>query len=139
MLINTTLMCMFSSGMIVVAVTSPAVYAPEIASVFMGVFGGLMVQLWTVEARKPTRRVMIADIMASAFCGYVSKVMGVPSCMGIVNKFLPKDSQVVFDATNHLGAIIVISGIAGMVGAGLIRKGLDRLNPAWMNGDGKNH
>lgn len=137
MLINTSLMFAFSSGMIVIAVTSPADYAPDIASVFMGVFGGLMVQLWTVEDRKPTRRVMMADIMASAFCGFTSKVMGVPTCLGIINKFLPEDSKLVFDATNHLGAIIVISGLAGMVGVGLLRKGLDKLNPAWMNGNGK--
>lgn len=129
--INTTMALAMSSFGVVVAVTSPVQYAPDIASIFVGVCGGLLVQGWTIEARKPTKSVMASDIAASAFSGYMSRVIGVPVCVGFMNKFLPEDFQLKFDPTNDIGWVVICAGLAGMVGAHFLRKFLDRVNPGW--------
>lgn len=136
-MINTTIMLAITSGVLAVTAAAPSTNAPFIASIFAGLFGGLIVQGWTYEIRKPTKAVMIADIGASAFSGIIANAVGVKGCVAIFNYLIPGEEPVVeFEIANHLGTTLVIAGLAGMVGAGLLRKLMDRLNPTWMNGNG---
>ena len=131
---NTSLFAAISWMGVALAVVSPAQYAPTIASVCMGLAGGLLIQGWTRAKRKPTREVMLADLGASIFSGYISMVIGVPSCLAIVNYFIPGDDlDLKFDPANHIGWVIVLAGLAGMIGVPIFRRGLDFLTPGWEN------
>ena len=132
--LNTTMLIAASSYGIVMAVVSPGQYAPEIGSVFLGIFGGAMVQLWSVDVRKPTRKVMIADTMASALSGFAVPCLGVPLIIHIINRFF--GLEITFELKDSLGVTLIVAGVAGMFGAGLIRKYLDKFNPGWMGKNG---
>lgn len=130
MMIDTTFMMLMASLGMVFAVSAPADYACQFAAVFMGLIGGLMVQGWTSEKVKPTPRVMAADIAASVFMGYAAYVAGMPACIACLNEVLPEKLQVTFDPARELGFVIIFSGLAGMAGAGLIRRWwLPRISP----------
>ena len=131
-MIDTTIALTMASGVLVISAVSPAGYAANIGAISAAVFGGLIVQGWTKEQRKPTRIVMASDIGASVFAGYASKVIGIPTCLALINKFImPKDMPLVFDPVDYLGTVIVIAGVAGMLGAGVLRKVFDKINPGW--------
>lgn len=138
-MLDTTIMLAATSAMLAVtAATPPTPNAPFIASIFAGLFGGLIVQGWTYEARRPTKPVMISDVGASVFSGLIANTIGIKGCVAILNWLVPGEQAVLeFETTDHLGATLVVAGMAGMVGAGLLRKMMDRINPQWMNGDGK--
>ena len=137
-MIDTTIVMAAASGAIVISAISPAGYAANIGAIAGAVFGGLIVQGWTKEQRKPTPVVMASDIAASAFAGYASKVMGIPTCLALINKFvMPKDAPLIFEPADYLGSVIVIAVIAGMLGSGVIRKIFDKVNPGWGATNGK--
>lgn len=126
-MINTSIALAVASGGValstaVTAVSNPSKYALEIAATFAGVFGGLIWQLWTSEQLKPTRRVMIADIMASAFSGFVVSVLGLPACLAFANKFMPEDAKIVLEPSRYLVGTLALAVLAGMYGAHFIRK-----------------
>lgn len=121
------------------ATVAPVQYAAEMAAGFAGMFGGITIQLWTMEVRKPTRRVIIADMMASFVSGIAVSIFGVPTCLAIINKLMPAGAELTVPPQKLLWATLFFAWFAGAAGAGFIRKRLDTINPDWARPNGNSN
>lgn len=64
-----------ANSALLLAVTSGFTeWVPHIACIIAGVIGGTIVQLKTVDERRPTRKVILGDLLASAVGGFMAYV-----------------------------------------------------------------
>lgn len=121
-----------SLALVAVSVTPFNFFFSELASGFCGGLGGVMVQLWTMDVRRPTKKVVCADMIASFWGGIAVSVVGVPTFLAGINKYLmPEDVQLAIDPAKLLWGTLLLAVLGGALAAGLIRKLFDRLNPNW--------
>jgi len=135
-MLNTSLLLLCANiGVVTVLATFYEDVPPGLLAVFVGVIGSVVVQVATSNARRTTPRMMIFDVACGGFLGFVVSVLGPETVVGLANKWLKEDSQIVFQPTQNLGWLIIVSFLAGTLGDFLGRKWMDRWYPGW-EGDG---
>lgn len=136
---TTAALTLFSASA-VLATTSPAAYAPDALALFLGFVGALIWQGWTKQVRKPTNSVMLADLAAGTLCGFISKVVGIPTCVSLINKWvMPVEAPLVFKDTDNIRWVAIAACIAGILSSPTIRYMLDKFIPGWDKEDGRPH
>lgn len=100
-----TLLAASSAWLSTLLATGGAVSTPALSCIVAGVFGGAITQLLTIDARKPTKKVIVGEIMCSGLSG-----------LGTFAYF-----------DNHLALTIVISAVAGGAGAWLWHAAIDMI------------
>lgn len=97
------------------ALLSVEEYSADLSCIFAGLLGGAITQLLTYDTRRPTRNLVIADVLSSGVLGFASMILKIYSEKGL-------DFRV----------ILLVAIAAGSTGSYGFRALVDKFKPGWI-------
>ena len=91
-------------------------WSQDLACCLSGLWGGTITQLLTMDHLRPTKKVIVGELIAAISCGF-----GVYAFSGIVAQ------------TENFRQLLFVSTLVGSLGSAGFRKAVGYLRPSWLD------
>jgi len=95
-----------------------------------GIFGGVIMQLLTLDIRRPATKVVVGDIMSSAFSGWAVYVFSGSQFLSdrVLGIAREKEGEII-----EFRLVLIVCVVFGTFGSAGLRAIISRIKPHWMD------